>query len=209
MHAEHADREDIKYPEATEMNSDATSPIAFTRLEIDGFVRLRSAGRARELEGLTAFVAQALGPQLQGVGAYAEFGASQQPICALRTRPSEVIVWTTRAPGQASSELGAELVERCKSASRGAALLHVVDDSHGQAAYALEGLAARDLLQRLADASSLPKAPASAVRLRLADLHATLAWRSDATYVVIVDAMFADFLSERVAHAAAFVADPP
>lgn len=209
MHAEPADREDIKSPEETGIRSDATSSIAFTRLEIDGFVRLRSAGRAQELGGLTTFVAQALGQQLLDVGAYAEFGASQQPLCALRTRPSEVIIWATRAPGQASSELGVALVERCKSASRGAALLHVVDDSHGQAAYALEGPAVRELLQRLADASSLPKAPASAVRLRLADLHATLAWRSDETYVVIVDAMFADFLSERVAHAAAFVADPP
>ncbi|MDE2396204.1 MAG: hypothetical protein KGL43_00645 [Burkholderiales bacterium] len=187
-----------------------TGPRRFERVEVELFVHLRSAGRGAELDELTALAEREFGARLGMVGAFAEIEAGLQDgdagaACALRTRPSEIIVWSTCSAGRSQSAKATQTLARCQAAARGSALLHVVDGSHGQAAFLFDGDVAGPLLQRLADATSLPPKPGTARRLRLADLHATLAWRSDGSHVAIVDALYADFLAERGAYAAAFI----
>lgn len=191
----------------------AGAGVSFERAELDTFVHLRSAGRGPELAELTQLAQDALGVDLTMVGQFAELAPASDAAAvagffALRTRPSEIVAWRVRlASGSPKAETG-QATERCRALARESKLLHVVDATRGQAAFVIDGPHARALLQRVADDTSLPRTPGSAVRLRLADLHVTLAWLTDGRYVVIVDVLYAEFLSERVAYAAALL-DPP
>lgn len=188
----------------------AEAGVSFERAELETFVHLRSAGRGPELAELTQLARDALGVHLPKVGQFAELALASSHAAgarfgAMRTRPSEIVAWCVRPADGSSAANSGQVVEGCRARARGSRLLHVVDATHGQAAFVLDGPQARALMQRLADDTSLPKAPGSAVRLRLADLHATLAWLTDGRYVLIVDVLYAEFLFERVAYAAAFV----
>lgn len=158
---------------------------------------LRSAGRAAELNQLTQFAQEHLKLDLAQTGA-CSFDATSGKTQAfgLRTRPSEIMYFEFAEAGQTG------VMHRVKDAIGSSPLLHVVDASHAQTAFALTGASSADLLLRLADATSLPRSAGQATRLRLADLHATLVWESEQRYLMLVDVLYADFLHERLRYAA-------
>lgn len=184
------------------------SNLVLERLHIDAYLHLRSAGRGTEVDALAEVAEQKFGHRLATGGLFMKGASATSPavFCAMRTRPSEIVVWAMRQQDDTTANNASELLASCQAAVLGSSLLHVVDGTHGQAAFLLGGSGARALLQRVADATSMPVAPGTAVRLRLADLHVTLTWAEDNQYVLIVDVLYAEFLAERVAYAAAAMA---
>jgi sarcosine oxidase gamma subunit len=95
-----------------------------------------------------------------------------------------------------------ERIASLRQATAESPLLHAVDADQALKAFALTGSLARDLLVRVADATSLPKGVGQFTRLRLADVHATLVWDASERYLIIVDRLYAEFFRERLHHAA-------
>jgi hypothetical protein len=140
----------------------AVTGVSFERIDVEAFVHLRSGGRGSELDELTEFAQDALGVSLAITGEFADMSSQASPtkvecVAAMRTRPSEIVFWSVRRGRESSTVESLQTIEQCRARASRSPLLHVVDATHGQAAFSLAGAHARQLLQRLADDTSLPK----------------------------------------------------
>lgn len=198
----HAELSTIQYAPRVQVIPAQAAGISLEALPVASYLHLRSAGRGLELEGLNKMALDVLGVDLSRVNAIAPLhdGSDSCECYAMRTRPSEVVLLAVSVDGRLNPASRA-LLDACLQAAEIEPLLHTVDAGHGQAAIRLQGLQARDLLLRLADATSLPQTIGSATRLRMAEMHVTLIWTNPDSYLLFVDRLYADFLTDRLVYA--------
>lgn len=147
-------------------------PVAVRRIEPLAVIALRHLPGGGE--ALAAALQAAGIPAVPAPGQALHNGRSPGA-WALWRSPSEVtLLALERAAGDAA--MAALAVE---------ALACAVDQTDGTLALELQGPRVDELLQRLVDSHSLPGAPASAVRARLADIAVTLVrMRSDTLWLL-------------------------
>jgi sarcosine oxidase gamma subunit len=200
MHAELTDFPDLQSSKAVPLPAKGATLQA---MPVAGYLHLRSAGRGPELDGLTRMAQVSIGADLSRINALAPLlgGSATIDAFAMRTRPSEIVLFAVSADGRLDANRQAAF-NTCQQAMANEPLLHAVDGRHGQAAWRLSGPQARSLLLRLGEATSLPQTPGCATRMRLAEMHVTLVWSDPESYLLLVDTLYADFLTDRLVHAA-------
>ena len=121
---------------------------------------------------------------------------------ALWRSPSEVVLLATeRATAEAALAALAPLGPTT--------LACAVDQSDGTLVLELQGPRVDKLLQRLVDSRSLPSAPGSAVRVRLADIAVVLVRQQAEAVWLLADRSHEHYLAGWLAHAGAAMAQVP